>query len=375
MGKNEKHHLKKRGDVWYFIATKNGKRYHEALSSNFREAKKIRNKYLLELKQVGYLAKDSPVDNSELSANDLLFGEVAKIWVEIQEARLKKDDIKSSTLRDYRSSMNHHVLPVFGNRPINSITASEIDDFALSLDCSKKRTNNILVPVRSLFKLAKKRKIIQENIMNDVDNLPIEHTDIYPLSKSEVQVFLDKTPEHYRPFFTTLFFTGMRFGEIAGLKWKNVDLDRGVIKVRETRVYGVEGRTKTKGSNRDIDILPPVKLALQKQRKMRLCGRYVFRDREGNLMSPDHIRNVIWKPTLKKTGLEYRPPIQTRHTFATIAIESGETLGWVQYMLGHSSLQMIFTTYHSWIKRTTQNNGSAIMKNFENSSEQFANAA
>ncbi|MCI5130719.1 MAG: site-specific integrase [Candidatus Electrothrix sp. EH2] len=167
----------------------------------------------------------------------------------------------------------------------------------------------------------------------------------------------------------------MRFGEIAGLKWKNVDLDRRIIKVRETRVYGVEGRTKTKGSNRDIDILPPVKAALQEQRKMRLCSRYVFRDREGSLMTPDHIRNVVWKPTLKKAGLEYRPPIQTRHSFATIAIESGESLGWVQYMLGHSSLQMIFTTYHSWIKRTTQNNGSAIMKSFQNSSEQFANAA
>lgn len=214
MAKSDKHHLKKRGDVWYFIATKNGKRYHEALSSNLREAKKVRDKYLLELKQVGYLTKDSPVDSPESSVDDILFGEVTKIWIEIQEARLKKDDIKSSTLRDYRSSMNRHVLPVFGNRPINNITASEMDDFALSLDCSKKRTNNILVPVRSLFKLAKKRKIVQENIMDDVDNLPIEHTDIFPLSKSEVQVFLNNTPEHYRPFFATLFFYWYAF-------WRN----------------------------------------------------------------------------------------------------------------------------------------------------------
>ena len=103
--------------------------------------------------------------------------------------------------------------------------------------------------------------------------------------------------------------------------------------------------------------------------------RMPFRDREGSLMTPDHIRNTIWTPPLKKAELEYRPPKQTRHTFATIAIDSGESLGWVQYMLGHTSLQMIFQTYHSWIKRATQNNGSAMMKSWDVSSEQIADAA
>jgi integrase len=77
----------------------------------------------------------------------------------------------------------------------------------------------------------------------------------------------------------------------------------------------------------------------------------------------------------EKGRIEYRPLMQTRHTFATMAIDSGESLGWVQYMLGHSSLQIIFTTYHSWIKRATQNNGSALMSVINKSSEDFADAA
>jgi hypothetical protein len=67
-------------------------------------------------------------------------------------------------------------------------------------------------------------------------------------------------------------------------------------------------------------------------------------------------------PALKKAGFEYRPPMQTRHSFATMMLSFGEDIGWVQHMLGHSSLQMIFTRYYSWIPRKTRNDGSAFME-------------
>ncbi len=368
------HHLEKRKATWYFVAMINGRRYREPLSTNLREAKKIRDEHLYDLKNYGYLKRESHELKEQRVNNGMLFGEVAILWVERQEKRVKKDDLKSSTLRDYKSSMNRHVLPRFGNIPIGDITADDVEDFSMSLECGKTRTNNILAPMRSLFKMAKKRKIIRDNIMEDVKNLKREATDIRPLSPSEVRLFLEHAPVHYKPFFTVLFFTGMRFGEIAALKWKNVELERGIIRIVETRVYGKEGRTKTVGSKRDIDLLPPVIEALKVQREMKLKGKYVFRDQEGALMTPDHIREVIWKPTLEKASLEYRPPIQARHTFATMAIENGEALGWVQMMLGHKTLQMIFNNYHRWIKNETQNNGSAMMKNLGKFFPQFSDA-
>ena len=364
MAKKKNHNLEKRGNTWYFVAKGNGKRYHEAISTNLREARQIRDELLQELKHYGRLRKKT-TSHSETNFAGMLFGEVAERWAERQEKRVQKDDLKPSTLRDYKSAMNRHILPRFGNIPIAEITADDVEDFAMSLDCGKTRTNNILVPMRSVFKMAKKKKIISENIMEDVENFTRESTDIHPLSLPEVHLFLKHTPTHYKPFFTVLFFTGMRFGEIAALKWKNVDLERGIIRIVETRVYGEEGRTKTVGSKRDIDLLPPVVEALKVQRGMAMKGKYVFRDQNGALMTPDHIREVIWKPTLKQAGLEYRPPIQARHTFATMAIESGESLGWVQSMLGHKTLQMIFNNYHRWVKNETQNNGSAMMKNLD----------
>ena len=64
----------------------------------------------------------------------------------------------------------------------------------------------------------------------------------------EVNIFLDNVHVQYRDFFVVAFFTGMRFGEMSALKWKNVDFKLGIIKVRETRVNGEEGSPKTKRS-------------------------------------------------------------------------------------------------------------------------------
>jgi integrase len=105
-----------------------------------------------------------------------------------------------------------------------------------------------------------------------------------------------------------LFYTGLRFGELAALKWQNVDLDRETARICETLVYGAEGRPKTKKSNRYIDLLPPVIEALKSQKQMTNGkSRHVFLDISGKELTPDHVRNVIWKPALEKAGISYRP--------------------------------------------------------------------
>jgi integrase len=72
------------------------------------------------------------------------------------------------------------------------------------------------------------------------------------------------------------------------------------------------------------------------------------------------MREGIWKPALDKAGIEYRPMMQTRHTFATVSLSERENTGWVQHMLGQSSIQMIFTKYYAWIPRKTRKDGSTF---------------
>jgi integrase len=57
--------------------------------------------------------------------------------------------------------------------------------------------------------------------------------------------------------------------------------------------------------------------------------------------------------------------MQTRHTFATIMLSEGENIGWIQNMLGHGSLQMIFTKYYAWMPKETRSDGSAMMRAYE----------
>jgi len=356
MARNKNHHLFKRGDTWYFRVRKNGTLIRRSLSSSITEARRLRDEYLEEIRIYGEIQRPQ-IENDR----GPLFGEVAKRW-----AKIKSKQVKASTMRDYRSAMNLYVLPRFGNCYIREISYLDVEEFKTDLDCTPKRINNILVPMRSVFTMAYKEGIIKDNVMSKVDNLRTDEPTINPLSLEEVYKVLECVHPHYKNSLIVLFFTGLRFGEMAALKWKNVDLDRRTARICETLVYGVEGRTKTKKSNRDIDLLGPVVDALVEERQRRhKKSDYVFLDIHGKPLTPDHVREVIWKPALKKAGIEYRPLMQTRHTFATISLSLGESIGWVQHMLGHSSLQMIFTRYYAWIPRKTRHDGAAITQAYE----------
>jgi integrase len=112
---------------------------------------------------------------------------VAQDWVKIMAT-----EIKSSTLQDYRYTMNRYVLPYFGNTPVAKITHFDIRKFMSGLTSTNKRKNNILVSMRSVIKMAFLSDIIDRNPMDKIKNLKIEKPDIYPLSMDEVGLFLSK---------------------------------------------------------------------------------------------------------------------------------------------------------------------------------------
>ena len=352
--KNKKdHHLKKRRDVWYFEAMVRGKRIKKALSGSITDARILRDKYLKEISLLGDIQRNEPVKESKL------FGEVAQQW-----AKIMSQKVKSSTMKDYRGAMNYYILPKFGNVPINDIDFRGVEEFRSTMKCSNKRKNNVLVPMRSLMKFAFRAELIDKNPMDLVENLSVSKPEIYPMSVEKVHRFLDVVNPQYKNFFIVAFYSGMRFGEMAVLKWKNIDFKLCVIKVRETRVRGEEGRPKTAGSIRDIKMLPPTVEAFRDQRKATMGkSDYVFLNFYGRPLLPNSVCFHIWKPALKKAGLKPRSLYQTRHTFATLMLDGGELPGWVQKMMGHESLKMILERYYSYIKNYQRDDGSAFMDN------------
>ena len=352
------HNLTKRDGTWYLQVTVNGKRIRQALSKEVTKARTMRDQLIQELRWGHVLPTKQ---------DRLLVGELAKRWIKLEEKRLRP-----STLRDYRSAMNFHILPHFGSWFIDEIQPIDVEEFIAALECGSKRVNNILVPLRSLFKMAKKNSFVRRNIMLDVENLSVDKPQINPLSMQEVTAFLNHVSPHYRNFFVVAFFTGLRLGEQLALKWKAIDWERKKIQIVETRVMGIEGRPKTRGSYRDVDMLPVVEAALRDQRKKSgLKSPYVFLNTNCDLINGKSLSEYTWTDGLRRAGLEYRSMYHTRHTFATLMLSSGENMGWVQRMLGHTSLRMIQERYYRYIPNLTHSDGAAFQEKFQDDIEKL----
>ena len=134
--------------------------------------------------------------------------------------------------------------------------------------------------------------------------------------------------------------TGLRRGELLGLKWTDIDWKNGIIKVRRqvARVDGkiVEAPLKTKNSYREVSISPQAIEVLREQ-KRKTNDQYVFPSPNGGPISPDSVNNML-KRVLERAGI---PKV----TFATIALQNGVDIKTVSGMLGHFSAGFTLDTY------------------------------
>ena len=111
---------------------------------------------------------------------------------------------------------------------------------------------------------------------------------------------------------------------------------------------------------RDVDMLPVVERALRAQRaSSELRSPWIFPNRDGGTLNMTNLRERVWKPALRRAGLRYGTMYQTRHTFATVTLASGEDNGWVAKQLGHTSVEMVIRRYHRYIPNLTRKDGSA----------------
>ena len=153
----------------------------------------------------------------------------------------------------------------------------------------------------------------------------------------------------------------MRSSEIDGLKWENVDFDRREIKIRSAIVDGIEGPTKTYGSNREIVMSQLVYDALQEQKRYTFGkSDYVFCNSQGKPLEHRNVNRRIWTPTLALLGIKHRRAYQTRHTAATLWLAAGENPEWIAKQMGHSSTEMLFRVYSRYVPDMTRQDGSAM---------------
>jgi integrase len=293
------------------------------------------------------------------------FADYAETWFEQMKIGWRR-----SHTATIRSTLDRHLIPYFGEKEVGRIEKIDIKQFRSCLAKAKGRNGNTSLSAKTINRIIQILGQILSEAADDFDfNNPVlkikrlkqQRVDIQPFTFEQVRLLLDTVREDFRPYLTVRFFTGMRTGELHGLKWKYVDFERRQILVRETWIRGECEYTKTDGSQREIDISEPVLEALQQQKAATgQLSEFVFCNREGEPLDTDNVTNRVWYPLLRHLGLEKRRPYQTRHTAATLWLAAGENPEWVAKQMGHTDTTMLFKVYSRYVPNLTRQDGSAF---------------
>lgn len=161
----------------------------------------------------------------------------------------------------------------------------------------------------------------------------------------------------YAHLYKLAVATGLRFGELAALRWSDVDLLNSEIHVARTYSQGYGETPPKSGESRVIDLTPPALALLERWYKLSGDdGGLIFESETGGHLDPSFTRRVLYKvmetagiPRVGERGRK-RDFHSLRHTFARIALENGAQLQWAQRQLGHSSITLTADTYGGWAR-------------------------
>lgn len=269
-------------------------------------------------------------------------------WIETQR-------LETSTLAGYSSAVKFWKGHL-GDKMAKALVHSDIlTALAKRPDLSGKTVNNYVSVLREAMELAVLDKVIAANPVASVPRAKHQKPPPDPFSQDEAEAICTYMEKHYPAqvanYTEFRFFTGVRTSESAGLKWPNVDLPSKYMMVSEAIVRGLEKNTTKTNVARPVLLNTRALAAIKRQAEhTRIAGEHVFLDpRYGEpWMEERAFRRSYWTPALKVLGIRYRPPYNTRHTYATIMLMAGMTPAFCAKQLGHS-VEMFLRTYSKWL--------------------------
>ncbi len=276
----------------------------------------------------------------------LRFADAAAEWLRfIEEDRERKP----STVRDYRSALNAHLLPAFGDREVGSITAEEVDAWRRSLTgLSNRSKNKLLIQLHGIFRRAQFVWAIPVNPLTRVEKHPMRPSgDVQVFSREEVWALVRATASEIdATIYLTAAFTGLRMGELLALRWRDVDFAGSTIRVRASWAGSALTSPKS-GKVRSVPLAPDVASALaQLGRRENWVGDddLVFASETGTYLDGSALRRR-YKATLAAAALRPLRFHDLRHTFGTRMIAKAD-IRRVQEWMGHADIQTTMRYLH-----------------------------
>ena len=285
-------------------------------------------------------------------------------WLDEWFDAYAKVKVRPSSHQTYKGYIENHIKPNIGEIPIEKLSSLTLQKFYKKLltegrvpriesekqpkGLSAKTVRNINQVISSAMDMAVKHRLILSNPTDGCELPKVEHREMHTIHAEQLGAFLREAKESgvYELYYLDLA-TGLRRGELLGLKWEDVDLAQGVIHVKR-QVARIDGEVKevplkTKNSYRNISISQDAVEMLKEMEKRRIC-EYVFPSPNGGPISPDSVRHMLHR-VLKRAGLPSIRFHDLRHTFATLALQNGVDIKTVSGMLGHFSAGFTLDTY------------------------------
>lgn len=254
-------------------------------------------------------------------------------------------DNRPSSAESKQTILDRHLLPLLGGKRLGEVRFADIEDVKLALlgkprELAPKTVNNVLTVLRALLDAAKRREVIAA-----VPEIPWCETappEFDFLDFDEADRLIGTARDEWRCMVLVAARTGMRQGELLGLRWEDVDLLAGKLTLRQAIVRGRVGQPKS-GKPREIPLSAEALAALKGQRHLR--GELVFCDQAGHPLTKGECKHPLWS-ACKRAGLRRIGWHVLRHTFASHLAMRGAPLKVIQELLGHATITMTMRYAH-----------------------------
>ena len=334
---------------------------------NIKHASRTRDEILLAISKSTFSwadffpnSKQAKKERSMQSPSEdrLIKGCLLEFYERHEEPRLS-----ASTNKANKKAMLQ-LITEFGDIQVMELKPSRIAEFVQhrAKQVKMKTVRNILSPLSNMYKEIEKdyqhRNPVKQvdlgtyyskkvNDKRQANNKDENGQIINPYTGAQVSKIIDSAEGQVKNLIQFMFYTGVRTGEAIGLRWSHINLDIGTADITRSISSDEESSTKT-AVERTLKLLPKALEALKNQTHYtKHLNDFVFHDpKKGCRWQDDQaIRKKAWHPTIKASGVGYRKPYQTRHTYATLLLMGGEDARFVANQLSHKSLEMIFRHY------------------------------
>lgn len=296
---------------------------------------------------------------SNFDAGSITVGEYLERWLNDSA----KGSVRASTHVSYEGQLRRYVVPVLGNVKLKKLTAAHVQGLYRSMQdsgLSPRTVRYAHAVLRRALKQAMRWGMIPRNPCDDADPPKAGRDEMKPLDREQARQLISvarSDGDRLEALWLLALHTGMRPGELLGLKWEDVDLEARTLLVRRTlSPQGVFAAPKTARSRRRIDLTTGSIETLRRHRKAQLEERLaragLWQDQDlvfpSSVGTPLSHRNAVraFKSLLQRAKLpETTRFYDLRHTCATLLLSRNVHPKYVQELLGHASIALTLDTY------------------------------